>query len=193
MKAEVNINELPAMLAKEAALLNSLDYRPLLKTCSYLIANDTQDNFQEQHDPDGVPWKPIKPRPQQRGKGQRNRSPAGTTHALIDTGHLRRSTGSGAPNNIEQIGQFELIYGTNVSYAAVHQNGATIPARNRKPPQKAYRFPIFAQGGDKIIFSYKIKQTTIPARPFLGLGETLLDKIDGAIGVFMENNLFVVR
>ncbi len=190
MKSEVNINDLPAMLAHEADRLNTINYGPLLKTCGYLIQIDAQNNFQGQHDPDKVPWKPIKPRPKKRGKGQRNRSPANTTHALIDTGHLRRSLGAGSQGNVNEIGKFDLVYGTNVEYAAVHQNGATIPARNRKPPSKPYVFPISVGGKDIIIFTYHIKETKIPARPFLGLGDALLIDIDGAIGVFLEKNLF---
>jgi hypothetical protein len=54
-----------------------------------------------------------------------------------------------------------VIIGANRQYAATHQFGATIRAKNKK----ALTVPI-ADGSLRLL-----KQVTIPARPFLGLSE----------------------
>lgn len=86
-------------------------------------------------------------RPEKWEKSHRVKEKGGQT--LSDTGRLRRSfTVRGYPDRAE--------VGTNVKYAAIHQFGGVISARNRP----YLRFKV----GDQWVTK---RSVTIPARPFL--------------------------
>lgn len=130
------------------ALLNNKNTLPLMDDLGRVIKADTLLNFRNQASPDGKSWAPT-----HRG-GQ----------ILRDTGRLRNSI------NYQTVGIDTVFIGTNLVYAATHQLGATIKAKNA-PYLK------FMIGGSFI----SKKQVTIPARPFLGLGSRALKKINKAI------------
>lgn len=87
---------------------------------------------------------------------------------LRDTKRLQNSMTYSASND-------EVTVGTNVIYAPTHQFGATI-----KP--KKGKFLVFKLG-DKTVFA---KQVTIPARPFIGIGEIQVRKINREIDRWAE-------
>lgn len=105
-----------------------------------LIAS-TQERFEREQAPDGSPWP----------KSIRAMLTGGKT--LRDIGTLYRSI-------TMQADDTGVIVGTNVLYAAVHQFGAVIRAKNKK-------FLAFKIGGKTILK----QQVRIPARPFLGLSK----------------------
>jgi phage gpG-like protein len=175
---ELDLSQLPAFLTKAAEDVASLDYRKPLQYCAYLIANATKDCFKQSRDPDGNPWLPLK-QPRKTGKKV----------PLWDTGRLVASVSSAAAGT-KELSSLQLIFGTNVEYAAVHQYGGTnnIPAWEWKPGQKIRRFEI----GSKTIFTKRVKahSVTIPARPFLGIGDKLAKQIDEVFAAFLEANAF---
>ena len=154
-----------------------LDFAPALKGIKQILIGATKENFQGQHDPDGVPWKPLKkPRRRRRdlvrGK-KRGRAKKGQDQILLDTGVLRSSmtgqavlsTGrdkvkakaSAASAHVEVTTPTSLEWGTNLVYAGVHQYG--YPPRN------------------------------IPARPFLGINKEMTDDIADLVGTYIERRL----
>jgi phage gpG-like protein len=72
---------------------------------------------------------------------------------LVDTARLRQDFGT-------EVTATSAEWGTNTDYAAIHQFGGVIRAKNAK----ALRFQI---GGNWVMK----KSVTIPARPFLGMDE----------------------
>lgn len=79
------------------------------------------DCFKESRDPYGVPWAPLKAR-----KGK----------PLLDTGRLRASFAPVA------VGPHGFTIGSNVAYAAAHQNGATYPARSDVNQRTLWQHPL---------------------------------------------------
>jgi phage virion morphogenesis protein len=112
--------------------------RPLMTDIGEYLRSSTLLRFEREVSPTGVPWLAT-----HRGES-----------ILKDTGRLRQSITYVA-------GDDQVEVGTNVIYAATHQFGATIHAKNA--PYLVFRTP----GGG---FARK-KQVTIPARPFLGVSE----------------------
>jgi len=108
------------------------------------------------------------------------------------------SVGIGGAGNINEISQFQLVFGSNLMtpdgkhcLAAIHQYGCTIPARQRKPGEgkPPWRFEIHGEANP--IFTWKIKGTTIPTRPFLGISQRLAEQISDVIVQFVADQLFV--
>jgi len=184
--------------------ISNPDFRKPLEITKRLLANDFKKNFSEQHDPDGTPWPAIHARPD------------GTTHALWDKGALVRSTGAGE-HHIETMGRDELIIGTNMEYASIHQYGGTInaqPGRALSVPLSveakraggASHFPrpltlIRRSGGPPLLvetngrrgittFHYVLlRSVTIPQRAFIGIGQKLADTIAETFANFIEEEL----
>src|SRR5690606_20982611 len=138
-------------------LANERLTRPLLRTIGNLMVNDARMNFRMSRGPDGQRWAPLKLRD---GK------------PLLDTGRLRNSITSrlvyaGGENSVE--------IGTNVKYAPVQQFGALIKPRHKK-------FLLFPGAGGKGRIA--AKQVVIPARPFIGLADRQVKKINQAIDLW---------
>lgn len=128
-----------------AMIAAAQNLEPLHERIGAALVSNVQLGFKNGVSPYGQQWAPLKIR-----QGQ----------PLRDTGRLRASIGQSA----DRTG---VTVGTNVSYAAVHQFGATI--RPKKPGGRLV-FP----GAGKMIFA---RQVTIPARPFMpldGNGATVL-------------------
>jgi phage virion morphogenesis protein len=120
----------------------------------------TQRRFETETAPGGTPW-PMSIRAMMQG---------GRT--MTDTGRLVGSIFYDADAR-------SVRWGTNVLYAAIHQLGGTIRAKNAKAL-------FFRIGGQAV----QVQSVTIPARPFLGIDEddaaeieaTALDFLRGAFG-----------
>ena len=123
--------------------------RPLFTRIGRVMKADTGMNFRRQQSPDGDPWEPLKFR-----QGR----------ILSDTGRLRNSINYDASDD-------QVIIGTNVKYAPVHQFGAVI-----KPVKK--KVLAFPDGHGGTAFA---RQVTIPARPFIGIEERQINLIHDAM------------
>lgn len=115
------------------------DLSPLMDTIGVYLETVTTERFDEGRAPDGSPWLPS----------LRVRTEGGKT--LVDRGRLRQSMRSIA-------GRDRVEVGSNVIYARVHQQGATI----RGNPRLKFSLP----GG---LGFRSPEQVVIPARPFLGI------------------------
>jgi phage virion morphogenesis protein len=120
------------------------------------VVSSTQRRFQTQLSPDGVTWKPS----------QRAIRDQGLT--LLDHGHLRSSL-------TWLAGRDQVEVGTSKIYAAIHQFGGTIHAKN----VPLLRFKI----GDHWISKPSV---FMPARPFLGIDERDQREIDAIVKADLE-------
>ena len=112
---------------------------PLYDLIGAMLVTSTQHRFHRQAGPDGNPW-PKSIRAQMQG---------GRT--LFDSGRLEGSITHEASDR-------GLAVGTNVLYAAIHQFGGTIRAKDGGMLH-------FTIGGADIF----TREVNMPARPFLGL------------------------
>jgi phage gpG-like protein len=175
----------PWIMDLTARSIEGLEWDTMFKTLALVLERETKKNFDDGdtgHAPDGEPWLPLK-NPRDRPRDRRARGGEGNKQRpLRDTGILMASlTGSGE-GHVERIEDRRLIWGTNVDYAAVHQDGAEIPEQKRAKPW------VFNSGG-KTIFTRKIAAHSIPARPFLGINDDMLELIDEIIADFTTTAL----
>lgn len=140
MRMEVSGQE--AVLAELAGhVARAGNPRGLFENIGMALVVSTQRRFEQGMAPDGFVWPPS----------YRALAEGGKT--LVDSARLMQSITYNASDAGVEVG-------TNVLYAAVHQLGATIVAKQAD----ALTFKI---GGGWV----SKKQVTIPARPFLGLDE----------------------
>lgn len=138
------------------------DTRPVMAAIGTELVASTHMRFVSQKDPDGNAWMAL------------NRSYAATkrnSRILTESGRLRDSINA-------QAGQDEVRVGTNVIYARVHQEGATIR------PKDASAL-VFFIGGDLV----KAKSVTLPPRPFLGISAQDEASIAEIVFSFVERYL----
>jgi phage gpG-like protein len=170
----MTLDQFAAFAGQSADQLNRIDFTVPMKQTAVLLTADTKENFAGGHDPDGVPWLPLKrPRANSRGADK----------PLRDKGLLMASVTAGGLGHVEQISANQLIWGTNLDYAAVHQFGAKIQKRERTR-RKPWVFP----GGDgKPVFTRKIRAhaVVIPQRRFLGWSPRLRETVPRIFGEWM--------
>jgi len=123
---QTGADEAAARLEAIAARLR--DISPVMQ----VIAADTMtvidDSFAGSRSPDGSAWAPLAPSTVARRR-------LGSSTPLVDTGRLRSSMFARAnPRGLQ--------FGTNVTYAAPHQIGAS----NGRPPRRAF-LPVSGIGG----------------------------------------------
>lgn len=116
--------------------------------------------FETERGPDGDPWEPS----------ERAKRTGGQT--LTDTARLRQSITWRASRS-------EAEWGTNLIYAGVHQDGATIRAKGGGRlgfviPGLGFRAP---------------EEVVIPARPFLGVNAEDEDEIDAIVHDYIAEAL----
>lgn len=203
---EVSLEELAPYLERLGTEPSQVNWEPALKIIAVLIAAATRENFEGQHAPDGTAWPALAhPRPSSQGGDQ----------ALRDFGFLDASvTGNGA-GHIEEYEDNALTFGTNLDYARTQQEGdpdrhaseaqylaipltaeAKSAGRARQFPSELFVLPskkpdtaLLAERDDSgnLVIQYVLKKSvSIPARPFLGFNDQLLEKIDD---VFAEHVL----
>lgn len=136
--------------------LQGVNLQPVLKQMMVAMQAETKRRFQTSTAPDGTPWLPLKLR-----KGK----------PLYDTGqHLMAScTATSARDAIRETTATGLRFGTSWEFAHVHQDGMEIHPVNSPflvvpiPKGKPTRFLM-------------LPSVTVPARPFLGWNEDLLEE-----------------
>lgn len=128
--------------------------RPALVNMGEHLVNSTQDRFDEQVDPDGAAWAPLRPATKDKKKIDK---------ILTESSRMRNSV-------VYAAARSSLRVGTNDVKAAAHQFGlkeaVTVPAhksRRTKVFGRELPFPVWAE-----VRAHTINQD-IPARPFLGI------------------------
>jgi len=174
---------------------------PLHNAGIYAI-RQVDKHFQEEMGPQG-PWEELSDATlERRRKGKKNDS----SKILQDTGRLKLSIVSG-PGHIEELADFSFIFGTNVSYAAVHQYGAVI---QKAAGQQTLRFALdkfgllkkqknnknllkFAKKRDKYALEASVQRKAhtivIPERPFLYLTTEDVKNIDNIFCEWADEQL----
>lgn len=118
--------------------------RPVMAAIGTGLVASTHMRFITQTDPEGKAWQALNT---EYAKDKRN------TRILTESGRLRNSINSRPSDH-------NVLVGTNVIYAAIHQFGGTI-----KPKNASHLF--FRIGGSLVVAD----SVTLPARPFLGISE----------------------
>lgn len=155
LEAEQHGLALDRLTAKLADL-----HEPLMEFGEVLVTS-THERFTQAVAPDGTPWAPLAPRTLKRKRG-----PGILRESLHLMGSMRYQLDGG-----------DLLFGTNVPYARIHQLGGIIKHRARKGTVYFHR-----QGDDvghrfvprkRSNFAQDVTigahETEMPARPFLGL------------------------
>lgn len=202
VREEVTLDQFAQFAQRVGIRTVGVDFRPFLKQAQFAIANDTKKNFDQGSAPDGTPWAGLA-RTRVRGAGK----------PLRDRGLLMAAATAQHPTDggIRRMSSDTLEFGVNLEYGATHQYGATIrpklgqflaiPATIDALRQPARNFPgdLIAiigksgRGGVLVekknrsqVHYYLTRQVTIPARPFLGFGDRLLETLDALILDFAE-------
>ncbi|TCP88920.1 phage virion morphogenesis protein [Rhizobium sp. PP-CC-2G-626] len=152
----------------EKATENRLDAENAI--AGYLVTS-TQRRFEKSVDPDGKPWKRLKPRTAAK---RINGAPRGYDNILRVTRRLEQSIFS-------QVEDHEIRIGTNVVYAAIHHLGGTIemPERDQTIYQhydkKTDTFDQRFRKRGRSNFARDVKvgahKIVMPARPYLGIDD----------------------
>jgi phage virion morphogenesis protein len=179
---EITVEQLGKFFAGKAAQAQTLDLSVPMRIIAELVKSSIKKNFATGAAPDGTPWLPLKrPRQGKRHKGS-------SAQPLRDTGLLMASVTSAGPHHLETIGSNFLEIGTNLVYAGVHQFGATInqAERHRRKPW------VFTNEQGATIFTRRIRAHTVrlPARPFLGFSDELVQDISDVLGEALEKALW---
>lgn len=122
---------------------------PALKNIGEYETRVTKRRFIDEKDPEGNPWKDLNPLYAKTKKGP---------------GKLRGQTRS-LSEIVYQVASDNVEIGTNVIYARVHNEGATIRPKNGSAL-------VFAMGGQ----TFMVQSVKIPKRQFLGISEA--DKVE---------------
>lgn len=138
------------------------DVTPALKNIGEFEAKTTRGRFLSQTDPEGKPWKTLNELYAKTKKGP---------------GILRGATRD-LSQIIWQLAEGGVEIGSNVVYAGVHNEGATII------PKDAAAL-VFSMGGQ----TFKVKSVTIPQRQFLGWNEA---SIQEAIAIVQDHFVLAV-
>ena len=118
-------------------LRNARHPRPMMRAIAAELLSITEDNFENENWGGQIPWKPT----HRGGK------------ILQKSGQLAASIHTASGSNFARIG-------TNKPYAAIHQFGGTIEAKNK--PYLVFKV------GDGF---RRVKQVKIPARPYLPISK----------------------
>jgi phage virion morphogenesis protein len=124
---------------------------PLMELIGETLVSSTKERMGKGESPDGTAMLPV---------------PRGGT-PLIKTGLLRRSV-------TYKAGVADVIIGSDLVYARIHQKGGTIKPKNKK----ALAFTV---GGKKKV----VKAVKIPARPYLGISKDDHEEIKEMIRLYM--------
>lgn len=134
--------------------------RRILEDVGSRLEASTRDRFERGEGPDGKAWRPSV----RAGRGGRRRG-----RTLIDSGRLRRSI-------VSRASESEVVVGTNLRYAAIHQFGGEVRARG------AGRLRFFLPG----VGWRSPRRVVVPARPFLGIDKADAGAIERIVGRHLD-------
>jgi phage virion morphogenesis protein len=188
---EYTLEQVNDKLATAVRGFSASDWSPVLKSLKILAVSDHKKRFAMGVGPDGTPWRPL----------AHGRIGTPSPLPLQDTGQLMASINARTTSN-------EVIVGTSMQYAGVHQFGAvirpvrakflaipiTLEARRAGSPRNfkvnghglKVRIGKSKQGGilyddsgAKTTIHYILaKSVTIPARPFIGFSQDFMKKTE---------------
>lgn len=225
MAKSVTLAELGDWASRANGDMESLNLQEPLKQCAGVIASHLKKTFGAGTSPDGTPFLPI--------RGFRQRATPFTGKPLQRDGLLMASiTAQAHANQIVRASARELVFGTNLEYAGIHQEGGTITPKTGKAlsipmSPEAYRagsarnfgralrlvWPKGRRSGwlvedleakgkgtaksvtsknaaaRTILHYLLVPKVTIPARPFLGFNDQMLDDCGLVLLDFVEKKL----
>lgn len=203
---EIRLENLPGWLDRVSRVPDTADKEPLFKRVKQALVSATKRNFSEGHGPNGELWPGLKHR-----EGKPLRDKGLLMASVFGAGHVENAT----PNT--------LTWGTNLSYAAIHQHGGTIVPKNAKAlaipltreAQRAgsprdFKRPLVLlkrQGKPSLLVTTKGKgknarlepqyillaSVTIPVRPFLGWSPKLTETVQKLTGDWFAREAAKVR
>lgn len=152
---------------RELRRLSTLKLEKVSKVVAEQMVTNTKKRFEDQHDPDRKPWKPLSP--------VTIKARLGGSKAYTKKGQLRKAAArrvakmkilivnANLLNSIQwKVNGGQVIWGTNVPYAKVHNFGGP------------------AGRGLKV---------NIPARPFMGINRADQLFIEKTVSRFLEGDL----
>lgn len=123
----IDIEETYTFIGDVIEDFKAIEFREALDQIGAKFAEKTSQNFLSESSPSGLPWEPLSPVTVAR---------KGHDTILVDSNTMRKSVVlRDAPHHIERIGRNaagddEIVYGTDVMYAVIHQEGSgRIPQR----------------------------------------------------------------
>ena len=139
----------------DRAITKAHQTQELAETIGEALVSSTQQRFEDEEDPDGKAWEPSIRAQHEGGK------------TLNDTAALKNSIGYAASPTA-------VVIGSNRVYAAIHQLGGEITAKNGK-----LKFPLPGGG-----FA-QVDKVTIPQRAYLGVSAEDEAEVKATIREFM--------
>ncbi|WPZ33223.1 phage virion morphogenesis protein [Thalassobaculum sp. OXR-137] len=146
--ASLSIDEVRAATVLSQWADGGQDLTELLDPIGAALRDNVLDRFETGKGPDGTAWP----------KSRRASQEGGQT--LVDSARLRNSM-------TYEASAGEVMVGTNVIYAAIHQFGGVIRAKTEKG--LSFTVPGFAAEGGQEGF-VNVQSVTMPPRPFVGFG-----------------------
>lgn len=171
---EIKIDNRTLIAALQGLQDMGTDSTALMRQCAGIMAGAVEDAFAGQRDPvTGTPWVPLQ---------------QSTVLARQLEGHdgkILQLSGSMASTIARRYGNGYAVVGSNKKYAAIHQfGGKTRPHTIRAKFAKALKIP-----GVGLRKSVQHPGSTIPARPFLGIGPAEMEEIHAALTKAMQEAL----
>ncbi len=159
-RVSFDLDDAGVRAALSGAAVRLDDPRPLLDGIGARLETGVAERFARETGPDGVAWTPSR----------RARKSGGKT--LTKTARLRRSI-------TRAVRAREVLVGSNVVYAAIHQFGGDIRQKARgqrlliDDERGGFVSPRARKGGLQRIVDAAIpaRDISLPARPFLGVSE----------------------
>lgn len=166
VRFDVELNSLAAQDALNQLAGNLNDIKPALRDIGEYLLGIHMQRFSTQTAPDGTPWKPLSPRYALQKKKNKGK-------ILTLDGYLGRTLHY-------QVNGSELVLGSNLPYAAIHQFGGEINVAERirtvyfkrdKNGVVGNRFVKKKNSNFAQDTKAKAHKISMPARPFLGTSE----------------------
>jgi phage virion morphogenesis protein len=143
---------------------------PFMKQAGEILVEGTKERFESMTDPEGKPWKALSTAYAAAKKRNRGR-------ILTLTGQL------GETIRYQLAGSDTVLVGSNRPYAAIHQLGGKISLPAMKPKNKR---ALYWPGAAHPYKSVRAHSVTIPARPYLGIGERDRVRLLEAAAFYMQ-------
>jgi phage virion morphogenesis protein len=152
----VEIDDRQFRHAMERLAARAKDMTTVLRGIGEYLVGTTQDRFKTQTAPDGTPWQPLQ-------AWYQREKPQNADKILTLRGHLR--------NTLHwQVIPDELLVGSSLEYAAIHQFGGEIQAKKGRALSLRGRF---------------VTSVTIPARPYLGISPADGQEVEGLVADYL--------
>ncbi len=155
---EVDHADLKASMTRLAGAVE--DPTPVLKGVGELLRNSAADRFGAQAGPDGAPWAPLQ-------DWYKKTKTQNQDKILTLSGMLAKTLAF-------QVEGDEVLVGSGLEYAAIHQFGGTIR------PKKGRALSVGGRSVSKV---------TIPARPFLGVSEEDIGEVESLVSEYLADAL----